>query len=254
MFTVGVPVRDALSYVEVTVDSLRANTTCENEIIIIDDCSAEETKAYLSKCGLKVITNSEVKGFPHNCNRIIREAKYDKICLLNSDVYCPYGWNEKLALALDKFDIVGPSSCRVCGEQLIEEIECFQKSWTVDEIERFSIKNANEYGTDAMLINTVGGFCFCLNRNVIKKVGWFDEGFGLGSYEETDMCQRARDAGLRCAWIRGCYVHHYGHATFSKIDGWEKIWKDNKNKFLEKHNRKELPAESEPVKVMRPKL
>lgn len=243
MITIGIPVKDALPYVKTTLDSLQKNTIGEHEIIVVDDCSMQDTKEFLAgRNGIRVLTNEYVRGFPHNCNRIMQEAKYEKICLLNSDVYVPYGWNEKLETALDTYDIVGPSTCRAHGEQLLPDMEDYIKTWSFDEIEMFSVRLSQRYGMGTMQINIVSGFCFCLKKATIEKIGMFDEElFGLGAFEETDYCQTAREHDLKCAWVKGCYVHHFGHASFDNVKDAGELWLKNKQKFLCKHGLVLLP-------------
>jgi GT2 family glycosyltransferase len=237
MLTIGIPIRNALDYVKITLESVIKNTSCKFELILIDDCSDKETSDYIQQYKEygKIIRNNKIKGFPYNCNMIISNASYDNICLLNSDVYCPAYWNEKIIKALEFYDIVGPSSCRVCGPQLIKEIEQFQKTWTIDEIEKYSIKISNKFGNEMMDIKIVGGFCFTLKKKVIEKIGMFDENYGLGSYEETDFCIRAIREGFKLGWVKGCYIHHYGHASFCNVNKVDDLWNKNKQILMKKY-------------------
>jgi GT2 family glycosyltransferase len=237
-FTLGIPVYNTLNYLKITLDSIKKNTINNYELIIIDDCSDKETKDYLSSLdkSTKIITNDKIEGFPHNCNLLINNSTCEKIIILNSDVYCPYGWDTKLLLALNKYDIVGPSTCHAYGDQLIKEIKQYKNKWNFEEIEQYSVKNSNKYLNEVKEINTVSGFCFCFNRKLINKIGNFDEQFGRGSFEESDFCLRAKKAGYRCVWVKGCYVHHYGHISFSSIGNSEELWKNNEKLFFKKHN------------------
>jgi GT2 family glycosyltransferase len=241
MLTIGIPVYNALDYLKITIDGVRKNTINKYEIIIVDDCSDEETKNYLKELkDVKLITNTEINGFPKNCNTIIKNASFDKICLLNSDVYCPYGWDVKLLSALNAYDICGPSSCHVYGKQLLEDAKTHRFDWGFDEIEKYAISVSNKYKGDIAEIKTVSGFCFCINKSVIDKIGYFDEIFTRGSFEETDLCYRAREKGLKCVWVKGCYLHHYGHISFSTVKDAEQLWENNKQLFTKKHNLKNL--------------
>jgi len=237
MLTIGIPIRNALDYVKITLESVIKNTSCKFELILIDDCSDKETSDYLQQYKEygKIIRNDEVKGFPHNCNLIIKNASYENICLLNSDVYCPTFWIEKLIKALEYYDILGPSSCRVSGLQLIKESEPFQKKWSIDEIEKYAIKISDKFGNEKMDIKIVGGFCFIFKKKVVSKIGMFDEVFGLGSFEETDYCIRAMKEGFKLGWVKGCYVHHYGHTSFCNVAGVDDLWNKKKQVLMKKH-------------------
>ncbi|MBF0554531.1 MAG: glycosyltransferase, partial [Nitrospirae bacterium] len=80
MLTIGIPVRGSLDSLKITVNSVLENTRCPVEILFVDDYSEEDTRSYLRSFG-NVIRNSSVKGFPYNCNLIMKSAKYDNICL-----------------------------------------------------------------------------------------------------------------------------------------------------------------------------
>lgn len=54
----------------------------------------------------------------------------------------------------------------------------------------------------------VEGSCFFIKREVIDKIGYFDEGFGMGFREEVDYCFRAREAGYQVASTpKAEYIH-----------------------------------------------
>ena len=48
-------------------------------------------------------------------------------------------------------------------------------------------------------------------------VGKLDEGFGLGFFDDDDLCLRARKAGFRLVIALDCYVHHFGSRTFRAL-------------------------------------
>ena len=48
-------------------------------------------------------------------------------------------------------------------------------------------------------------------------MGQLDEGFGLGFFDDDDLCLRARRAGFRLAVALDCYVHHFGSRTFRSL-------------------------------------
>jgi len=239
MLTIGIPVRDALKYLEITMDSVIKNTITTFEIILVDDNSNAETKErlkYFSQIKfVKLITNPMVRGFPANCNTIIKNASYDKICLLNSDVYAPYGWDVKLVEALNTYSIVGPSTSHIHGVQQQKEAFDNKDKWDANQIEAYAIKIANLYRNEIQEIETVGGFCYCITKQLINEIGMFDTRFGLGSFEESDLSMRARLKGHKNVWVKGSYIHHFGHKTFCNIPkSYETIWKRNEEIFNKK--------------------
>ena len=65
---------------------------------------------------------------------------------------------------------------------------------------------------------TVVGFCLLVKRELIRSVGVFDEAFGRGYGEETDLHYRARSAGFRCVVADDTFVYHRQGASFDDAD------------------------------------
>lgn len=55
-----------------------------------------------------------------------------------------------------------------------------------------------------------------VNRRVTGKIGLFDPIFSL-YYEDTDLCQRAREAGFRVVYVPTAIVHHTLSYTTNKL-------------------------------------
>jgi GT2 family glycosyltransferase len=78
-------------------------------------------------------------------------------------------------------------------------------------------------------MSKLGGFCLCFRRSLTRRIGYFDEQFGLGAGEEDDFVRRARAAGYRAVWVRDAYVHHFGHRTFSQeVPDSSELWAKNR--------------------------
>src|ERR1039457_2513504 len=65
---------------------------------------------------------------------------------------------------------------------------------------------------------TIVGYCLLVRREVIRTLGVFDEVFGRGYCEETDLHYRARAAGWRCVVADDTWIHHRQGASFSDSD------------------------------------
>jgi hypothetical protein len=67
---------------------------------------------------------------------------------------------------------------------------------------------------------TIVGFCLLVKREVLRTLGVFDEIFGRGYCEETDLHYRARAAGWRCVVADDTWIHHREGGSFA--DGSER--------------------------------
>lgn len=76
----------------------------------------------------------------------------------------------------------------------------------------------NEYEEDAKF-----GSIWAITRSTLTTLGFLEEGFGRGYYEDQDYWRRARVAGLRVVKNHAGLVEHAGKGTFKEVDpeGWD---------------------------------
>lgn len=80
----------------------------------------------------------------------------------------------------------------------------------------------------------VEGSCIFIKREVLDKIGYFDEEFGMGYREEVDECFRAREAGYKVISCPTAAYVHFGSQTMAKLG----ITNDSYGYFMEKWGRK----------------
>ena len=74
--------------------------------------------------------------------------------------------------------------------------------------------------------------CVVLRRKMLHEAGLFDARFGLGNFEDDDICLRARLAGYKVTFARDVFIHHAGSKTFQalKVD-YGRLMEENRLKF-----------------------
>src|SRR5260370_157618 len=78
----------------------------------------------------------------------------------------------------------------------------------------FADRRRQEWAGRAMQVDRLTGFCLLVRRQVFEQVGGFDEQFGLGFFDDDDLCVRAREAGFGLLVAEDVFVHHFGNRTF----------------------------------------
>jgi len=202
-----------LAYTKECVDSIRLRTDEPYELIFVDNGSTDGTVGYLrSLSGIQLIENSENRGFPAAVNQGLATATGEYILLLNNDTVVTTGWLRQMRDVFEsdrRIGLVGPCSNSVSGEQMVPAT--YQDMSSLDGF-------AWEWGkrhqgiveeTDRLI-----GFCLMIRRAVIDQVGRLDEQFGIGCFEDDDLCLRALRAGWKAVIARASFVHHYGSRTF----------------------------------------
>lgn len=218
--SVVIPVYNAKEDVQKCLESIKENFDfSDGEVILVDDCSQEETADYLkveaatNPDKFTLIRNMENSGFPKTCNNGIAQARGEIIVLLNSDTMIPFGFNKKIAACFDSDPQIAVASpiASYSGSYFIP----LRDGETVDSMnERIERLHKPVYPT----IPTAEGFCFCIHRSAIEKYGALDEIYGKGFNEERDFSFRMNKNGLRCALIDDLYVYHKRHASFGSAE------------------------------------
>ncbi|MBD3176430.1 MAG: glycosyltransferase, partial [Armatimonadia bacterium] len=223
-----------LEYTRQCVEGILRHTEHPYELIFVDNGSTDETADYLAGIpGAKVITNKENLGFPKGCNQGIEAAEGDNILLLNNDTIVPPGWLGRLVELADSDDrigLIGPVSNEVGGPQRVAT--AYE---TVAQMQREASRLARAHGSQLVDCDRLVGFCLLIKRKALADIGGLDERFGMGLFEDDDLCRRAKEEGYRLVYAPGVFVHHFGSRTFAGmgVDGGE-LLERNKRQYEEK--------------------
>jgi GT2 family glycosyltransferase len=84
-------------------------------------------------------------------------------------------------------------------------------------------------------VDWVTGASIILRRGTLEKIGLFDEGFFL-YFEETDLCRRAREAGITVSFVRESSVSHAGSVStgVSRERRTPPYWFASRRRYFEK--------------------
>ncbi|MBR1777266.1 MAG: glycosyltransferase [Alphaproteobacteria bacterium] len=228
--SVIIPVYNALEDVQKCLESVKKNFDFSNgEVILVDDCSQEETAAYLKKEAatnpdkFTLIRNAENSGFPKTCNNGIARAQGEITVLLNSDTIIPAGFCEKIAACFDSDPQIAVAS----------PIASYSGSYFIPLRDGETVASMNEkieqlHRPAYPTIPTAEGFCLCLRKHAIDTYGALDEVYGKGFNEERDLSFRMVKNGLRCTLIDNLYVYHKRHASFGSAERKKQLEKNDK--------------------------
>lgn len=224
------PVYNALEDVKACIESLYNNETIPFNLIIIDDCSEEETKLWLESAqkefGFKLSRNAENLRFTKTVNRGFSQSEGDFVVLLNSDTIVTAYWLEKILCCFESdssVGIVGPLSNAASWQTVPVREDKVNGGWLVNEIpEGYSIElmgqlvetiSQRQYPN----VPSVNGFCYVIKRDVINQIGTLDEEyFPTGYGEEDDFSIRARKAGYTIRVADDTYVFHAKSKSYTK--------------------------------------
>ena len=211
------------------IDSITKNTDgVDYRLIVIDNASEAKTREYLEalaaerKAAVTLIRNEQNLGFVKAVNQGIEASTAPLVCLIKNDTLVFRGWlAEMIAVAGAAKDIglVNPSSNNLG-----------QKPAKGEPLEAVAEHAAKERGQYVELGAAIG-FCMLIKREVIEKIGVFDEAYGMGNFEDTDFSRRAVKAGYRCVRACGAYVYHRENTSFGTVRTFNADFERNREIF-----------------------
>lgn len=217
LVSIVIPVYDRWDLTEVCLESISVHTPQPYEIIVVDNGSTDQTSRGLRKSDVSVIVNETNLGFPMAVNQGIQAARGEYVCVLNNDTEVTDGWLESMleALAVPGTGMVGPRSNRIAGLQRVIDAPLL-----TDRTAAITWAKDWKRGCEALnwRVNRLIGFCLVARRDLFERLGGFDEGFGIGNFEDDDLGRRVIDSGLSLRVADGSVVLHHGGATFTSAE------------------------------------
>ncbi|MCO5297210.1 MAG: glycosyltransferase [Fimbriimonadaceae bacterium] len=197
------------------LDSLEACKDLLGEIIVVQDGPCPGLRVPKRE-PFQCLRSAQRGGFAAACNKGTAKAKGEIVLFLNDDaVLTRAGLIELVRPLLGRGTIAatGAMSNR-CGHfqqtnsnyESLEQVEGF----AID----FAARPAQDFETDMLV-----GLCLAVRKHAFDEVGQFDESFGLGTFEDNDLCYRLRRAGYRLVVAARSYVHHEGSSTLTASGG-----------------------------------
>jgi len=222
-------------YTKQCIDSIKKNTHTPYKILAIDNGSTDGTVEELRKDRtIFHIENSYNLGMGRGFNIGMMLIDTPYFVLANNDTVVTEDWLNKMLYHInedDKLLILGPRSNYVSGPQLVKDVPYT----TADSLESYAKYYLPREEREITYFPRIVFFFVLLKSAALQKVGFFDEIFSLGNFEDDDYCIRTAKAGYAAAFDNTVFIHHHGSTTFkiNKID-YAKIMAENKAKFERK--------------------
>ncbi|WP_176444763.1 glycosyltransferase family 2 protein [Paenibacillus herberti] len=235
-----IPTFDKCDYLSQCIDSILAHTPEPYEIIVVDNASTDGTAQMLvrliGKLGherLRWGIMEHNAGFAAAVNRGMMMARGEKLLLLNNDTIVTERWLENMTACLEQLPdvgIVGPVTNFISGSQLVSV-----PYETISGMHKWARKH-NEPDPDRWReTDRLTGFCMLMRRELMGAIGYFDEGYAIGNYEDDDYGLRTRLNGLKLVIAGDSFIHHYGNVSIRGFGSrMEEITRHNRSFFQRK--------------------
>ncbi|MDG0790586.1 glycosyltransferase family 2 protein [Cohnella ginsengisoli] len=217
------------------INSIVRHTQPAYEIIVIDNGSTDGTAEYLARLGgtVRYRVLERNRGFAGACNIGLMMAKGRTLMLLNNDTLVTKNWLANLLACLDSdpgIGAVGPVTNYIGGEQQIRV-----PYTNVHDMQSFASGfNRHDPGrwqeTDRLV-----GFCVLMRRETFLRIGYLDEGFEFGNFEDDDWDTRVRLLGQRLVIAGDTFIHHFGSVSIRALgDDFLRVHAANERYYIDK--------------------
>ncbi|MBN2982931.1 MULTISPECIES: glycosyltransferase family 2 protein [Cohnella] len=212
-----IPTYNQLALLKECIRSIMDNTNVPYEIIVVDNASADGTAAYLRSLGGQVRFRAldANRGFAGAINVGLMMAKGSTLLLLNNDTLVTERWLDNMLACLnsdERIGMVGPVSNCVSGDQQITVPYDH-----IGDMPRFAAAFNRSDASRWRRTDRLVGFCLLFRRELFEQIGYFDEGFELGNFEDDDYGIRVRLLGRNLVVAEDTFIHHFGSVSLRAI-------------------------------------
>lgn len=198
------------------LDSLRAQTHPDRELILIDNASTDESVDLVRKEYPEVIVRqlNENLGYTGGVNAGFRVATGDVIALLNNDAEASPTWLEELEAALDRHPDAGFAASKMLLYDSRETINSAGDTCAIDGIpgnRGVWQLDDGRFDQEEFVFGACGGAA-AYRRSMLNQIGFFDQDLFMYC-EDVDLAWRAQLAGWRCVYAPRARVFHRLSAT-----------------------------------------
>jgi len=215
------------------VESIKRNTAFPYRLVLVDNASDAGTRGYLDKlCASEkgravLIRNGENLGFVKAVNKGMRFSDAAYVAVMNNDTVAADGWLGEMIKVLESDPAAGLVNPSTNGPDKPSGIADIEK-------EAASLKGLSGR---SRLAYKCSFFACVMRREIPEKIGYLDEGYGMGYFDDADYSKRVQAAGYKTVTALAAYVYHAESASFERLGGKEEIFRRNEKTFEEKWGR-----------------
>ena len=220
--SVVVLTRDDLHQSRRGLEALVGHLDPRHELVFVDHGSSDGTVAFLQDltaqhANSRLLLNESNPGVAAGLNQGIAEAAGDYIVLLRSGTVVTDGWLDRLIAAAETHPRAGLVSAAADTALPLAEGSAYDVT-TLEGLAEYAATCATDRRGEVERTLRPGGFCLLIKRELVARIGGFDEAFARGHFENNDYGLRAHLAGYDALVARDCYVHRAGGRNAVDLD------------------------------------
>jgi GT2 family glycosyltransferase len=186
------------------------------ELVVVDNGSRDGSAEWLAaQPDLRLVRNARNLGAPRARNQAIALCRGAWLAFLDNDVFVPRGWLGR-ALYHGAVDPRVGAIPLVANRASKHQQVPYEGGGDGESIERAADARAREFhrrGQDCELFTSLA---VLVKREVVEKIGGFDESFSPWGFEDDDLALRVRLAGWRNRVALDAFVFHAPYPDAAK--------------------------------------
>jgi len=222
--SIVIPVCNQLGYTRVCMDYLLKNTLEAFQLIIVDNGSRDGTVRYFEelsqKIDIKYIRNERNFGPIVALNQGIAHSSSPIICTMHNDlIVFEKNWLRKLVSLIESDQSIGLIG--FAGRKTIDKRGVVDEKSLVHNLQNENLNTSMKelYQEVAVL----DGVFIAGRRDVFKKIGCFDEIYGLMHLYDLDISLKSRRAGYKNVVINVEALHIYNGGVTRKTKEYKEV-------------------------------
>ncbi len=194
------------------------------QIAILLNNTTDNSEKIVRKYKVKLFKSKKNLGFAGGHNYLVKKTNSDYVVVLNNDTEVEKDWLKELVNFAEKnnADVCQPKTLNLKTKEYFDHAGAaggfidkygytFCRGRLFDKIE----KDKGQYNESRRIFWACGS-CFIAKREIIKKVGLFDEDFFMYS-EEMDFCWRVNLAGGKIFCVPSSKIYHLGYYSVKTL-------------------------------------
>ena len=195
-----------VEYTRQCVDSLLRHGVDPSRLVIVDNASQDDTRAYLDTLPLAPagrIYNRTNFGCGVAWNQGVTALQAEWTVVMNNDVIVSAGWLDNLIATAER------KGLKIISPSLIEG----PLDYDFDDF----AANASAKMADTVRLGARHAVCMAIHESVWRDVGLFRATPKLLGYEDTIFFHEAEQVGVPCGMAGSSWLHHFGSITVTAM-------------------------------------
>jgi GT2 family glycosyltransferase len=220
---------------------LEALKGIDNEVIVVDDCSSDDSVDMLQRDfpRIRVVTSKSNEGFSATCNKGIHAANKKLLCIVNTDVRFTTDYFTNAIQHFTNDNLFAIKGDIINYQNDITNITNTETAPVLYYKSGFLRFNHGILPDGSKMTGNINehfvllGCCFVCDRQKMLELDGYDEIFSPYYWEDADLAMRALEKGYELLYLPECRIYHKTSSTIGATrKKWHRQLVSYRNKFL----------------------